>query len=1414
MSTLDVFIAHSGLKLVADTSRFVSIDDFKSWVSHATSIPTSNLVALTRTGRSAKTQSLHLETEFFIYDTRVSSSKTPNISPLISQAPQPDAFEVFEPPNSIHDIKSIASWKELYRKRQEWGLKITADCERLDSLAFDRFREIDVTVQCIDVALMNLDISIKPLQSRYEELKKWSPGALKENEMLATEREKHLKIARSVPTLPEMVSFMTGKQIQQNAKTTLEDLLEPEISRRVGRSAMKALERLKSYIEAVDNDALNMIDRFRELSGSFESLLSRSILTRSDESRGILEAVQSISKKIDTDYQTILPLSGSPKDLAQISRTALTHTDKLLPTLAKRATELSDLLLYVTENRNAIAIECGVFMRTITEVVSLLQRLKNSMARLGETEDDMATFDYLRLIHQLPYMYSSFIAEAVRRREWKEKITTDSANLANTMAMFQDEETKRRRKWAKMVGSTYRVDKVDSPAMGMEVNLQGGQENWPELTKRDLEAFITVFGDNGGDLAILEDIQKLLGDLNAPTRQQVKRIKAFKNGSLHETSMGFSGLLIRGDEDLIRSLQDDKVRLESKAMTAESRIKRLEDLLHRQNQARSQPFSSLDLYNKGSPRLESRRLSTTEHADSALVAQLEQLKEELASEREKTELQQKTIAALNNETEVLRKQSEDSNSTKKDLFDNLEALKREFNEERRSLLSEANMLREKLEETEDYMENFGMSRENEKATYDERVHSLSDDLEKERKGRHDEKLKYDGQIEYLRTETRLQRETMDTMQKQIQTLQEENKGFAKKLSAETSTTELQNRVLDDLYRELLPGAELPTDRCDLTDNLLSKASEIIGRVKTIENDISVLQSELDQTQSTNKQLRASVAESSKKLVDMEAASDQLRESLAEEKAKSEATEAELEQGRKEIRELRVRISDGETGSESLQRKLEEDEKKSRLLKEELARRQSQVGRLEEELRCLREKFSVSQAKYDSLDSLFQIRTEKAKDLTKRIYTQNDRLVRLLERLGFVVTREGATMSVQRIPRSERSTAQLVNPNESLATPSLVRQASAMTTRSGLEGEDLDQIYWMNNSDANVESEKYSAFINSLGGFDMETFTETVYRRLKDMEHLARKFQRDARAYRDKAHVMQKEAHEKIAFKNFKEGDLALFLPTRNQTSGAWAAFNVGFPHYFLREQDSHRLRTREWIVARITRVQERVVDLSRSLQNANGDADSVTTNEENDNPFQLSDGLHWYLIDAHEDKPGAPSTPGLGKSTVAGSKVSAVADLHIHTTKSSKDKRRSINNGIEGVSKTLSRNLESRRSSNSSRKAFPLIGSGSGSAGGGTSLLKGSALASETNSIKDVTSPGVMSPRVLSPVVATASTSGAIATATNNDEAGSSGMAGAARRSENTALGSSPSALVDGAAASSRRGHRGVRDVIDSLMGP
>ena len=72
---------------------------------------------------------------------------------------------------------------------------------------------------------------------------------------------------------------------------------------------------------------------------------------------------------------------------------------------------------------------------------------------------------------------------------------------------------------------------------------------------------------------------------------------------------------------------------------------------------------------------------------------------------------------------------------------------------------------------------------------------------------------------------------------------------------------------------------------------------------------------------------------------------------------------------------------------------------------------------------------------------------------------------------------------------------------------------------------------------------------------------------------------------------------------------------------------------------------------------------------------------EDDNPFDLSDGLRWYLIDAAEEKPGAPSTPGLAKSTVQGSNEMATGTIERRKKKSSSDEVKGINRNAQQESR-------------------------------------------------------------------------------------------------------------------------------------
>lgn len=138
-------------------------------------------------------------------------------------------------------------------------------------------------------------------------------------------------------------------------------------------------------------------------------------------------------------------------------------------------------------------------------------------------------------------------------------------------------------------------------------------------------------------------------------------------------------------------------------------------------------------------------------------------------------------------------------------------------------------------------------------------------------------------------------------------------------------------------------------------------------------------------------------------------------------------------------------------------------------------------------------------------------------------------------------------------------------------------------------------------------------VEILRSFDHDHFLEVVSK----TGSTVRKWQKQCKEYRERA-------KGKISFRNFAKGDLALFLPTRNSISKPWAAFNVSFPHYFLQATGhlAEQLKTREWIVARITSITERVVD----------------PKDPSSNPYGLGDGVKYYMLEVEDwTQPGITS---------------------------------------------------------------------------------------------------------------------------------------------------------------------------------
>lgn len=167
------------------------------------------------------------------------------------------------------------------------------------------------------------------------------------------------------------------------------------------------------------------------------------------------------------------------------------------------------------------------------------------------------------------------------------------------------------------------------------------------------------------------------------------------------------------------------------------------------------------------------------------------------------------------------------------------------------------------------------------------------------------------------------------------------------------------------------------------------------------------------------------------------------------------------------------------------------------------------------------------------------------------------------------------------------------------------------------------------SEADLE-EKYNEFIkHTLIGHDM--ILGRVHRRFEDVESLARKLQKEKVKLKGDIKNLTKKLSQQLVLRNFESGDLVLFLKTLvpvtegnnggNMKRQPWAVFNIGSPNYYLKSKsakDLSKLEEKEWFVGRIKSIEEHLI----SEENK----DSL-----DENPFNLNVGTKWYYVETKEE---------------------------------------------------------------------------------------------------------------------------------------------------------------------------------------
>lgn len=1202
------------------------------------------------------------------------------------------------------------------------------------------------------IAVENIKQHVGNLRPKFDESKAWADTILKDQQSLLNDWQTKFEKLGAIPATLELAVCLQGVHVPLSRNkskdgsitgTTLLDLINAaelkkasEVGAKVSKAFSASVANLEATFKAVLDDSQEVVENFSQG-------VSLSDSDAGELAGRLIEEIQVLVKKISADYEYVTGLPNNQKTISQVSRTALLHTRNFLPSMVQIHSEIGQLW-HDCAKRKARATESAV--RHLQKISVLESAVAQIHARLGglDTEvGDAEPFDLLNFVIRLPSVYGALLVECVRRREWNEKMTMDSSSLVEELATFTEEEMRRRRRWVKDMRGAVDFESIDDMALGVEVNVQADKQKWPKIARDDITNFLKSLKATGVFDEIHGELKENAKALDLPTKQQARRAKAFKNGSIHEATFGKTSLLLRGDDDLLQSVKNEKSKLEDRLKSSESRIRKLEDLLHRQSQI-SRPSSAGPFGMNAAPSFErhatspllnytsslsrpqeipsrtssisSKKNATTETGERSMTQRITALETELSAEKARSAALQTNATAKEHAEDEWRSQVREAVSTKDDLLENMEAHQREFDDERRLLEDENAKLKAKLEEAEDELDRVLENKDN-----GDKISTLEGELLSLRENATRQNEKAQEEMESLRTNHQLQLEKAENFEKQLEEQRAQNSELDSKHNDLVSDLNLRDQVQSEHHRglraallQLSKDEAAPQDFNSMVDLIEVTAEKIASHLKQVREALAMVEAENFALEARAKERENEIDDLRERLGAKELEALSVGEHLAEQKTQFGVLQSEIHLEREQHGELKTRFTNAGADNEDLQSRLEQRNREVDDLSTELKYSREQSQELDGELLDRQTRLDNLQKNHGALKIYLETQMTRAENISTRLYTQKAMLTRLLEQIGLTVTMQDTTMVIQKAPRTTAGAASTILSDPSM---SMYRSTSVLLpVRGALETPIDDSVArWANSDDPADEASRFAKFMEEMQSFDLNVLSEAVVKRVKEIEHTARKWQRETRAYRDKSHRAQSEAHEKIAFRSFKEGDLALFLPTRNQATRPWAAFNVGAPHFFLREQDSHKLRTRDWLLARISKVEERVVNLARSLDGGNtandrrsiGDGSDGGASFDDENPFELSDGLRWYLLDAAEEKPGAPINIGLSKVTVASANVDAKGSIRM---KKSTDG--------SGATKNLTRSLDSRRNSANSRKGTvvlsgsPLIGSGGGGNGG------------------------------------------------------------------------------------------------------
>ncbi|GEQ71189.1 hypothetical protein JCM33374_g4870 [Metschnikowia sp. JCM 33374] len=807
--------------------------------------------------------------------------------------------------------------------------------------------------------------------------------------------------------------------------------------------------------------------------------------------------------------------------------------------------------------------------------------------------------DLLSTTVDLPLLFGFVLIEKRRQFEWHDFYSKGIvANMSDQLTVIIDHEKVFQKLWIKKFG---KLIKLINPETGMNVNVPA----------------IDVTLVNSGPSLSENSVLSWLGDCQVEREDIINYISCVKNHRFSNNSR-FSELLERNFKDLIASTEKLKTitktvaslgshsaaesGMSSKSQLApkqniqtvdndtdlnlikglKSRIKKLEDLLHQQQ------FKNLT----GWPVVKS---NENKHPDNKLSLLLTNPKREGLA-KNPINLLPKTVSSRKSSLDLGIDSSRkvlDASTTIDKHLDNIR-LRKEINElrasnsklsqENRALSSELETSRKNQAEREQKINNMRIQLDDKvtesKAVVAETHLHYENELSTLRKSHDDEVKALKSSLARLECDIEHEKSENSRLKSEI-ALSQQN------LEAESSQTSKDNEVLRDEVSALTAKlSDLQIMNAELLSNMQAKEAEFSTERSDTEKKIKDLEYKLEEKTEYFEDLMEMTQSKSRSMEDLLTSTNiSLRALLS-------AVGELLVSNMKSFHEFCIIL-----------------ESMGLLLVREL---NSETNLLE--FRIRRVKGLRSKKEVDaSRSQLERTKSTAVQEVTKGF----DWISHFTEKQKPVVY--SRSIADDTIASNEEST----HDAEALEaeTRQLLQKCETYIMDKGDTGSKLSEFLKMISFEENVQLQSHE------DGHDTSKdsfFSNGIIKRFNDVEGFAKKLTKENKAKTTELSKVLKHTNNKISVKDFQEGDLVLFLPTRIERVGEdyetkntitpWTAFNIDAPHYFLdlsSRKDS--ISSEEWIVNRIARITKHMVT-EENAQNIG------------ENPFSLSVGITWYMI--------------------------------------------------------------------------------------------------------------------------------------------------------------------------------------------